>query len=40
MSNGPPAWPAGSMVPDIAMRRLGSVGPRTEQWSVSQIIDT
>ncbi len=29
---GPPAVPAGSIVPDSAMTRLGSVGPSTEQW--------
>ena len=29
---GPPAVPEGSMVPDSHIRRLGMVGPMTEQW--------
>ena len=32
MSTGPPWSPAGSSVPETAMRRLGWVGPITEQW--------
>ena len=32
MTIGPPAVPAGSIVPDICMSRLGWVGPRTAQW--------
>ena len=32
MMTGPPAFPAGSIVPDSAIRRLGWVGPMTEQW--------
>ncbi len=29
---GPPARPSGSIVPDSQYNRLGSVGPKTEQW--------
>ena len=32
INTGPPALPAGSMVPDIDISRLGWVGPMTEQW--------
>ena len=32
MRTGPPAAPAGSIVPERAMSRLGWVGPMTEQW--------
>jgi hypothetical protein len=32
MRIGPPAVPAGSMVPEICIRRFGWVGPKTEQW--------
>ena len=32
MITGPPDFPAGSIVPDNAIRRLGWVGPMTEQW--------
>ena len=32
MITGPPAFPAGSIVPDSAISRLGWVGPMTEQW--------
>jgi hypothetical protein len=28
---GPPAVPAGSIVPDMAITRFGSLGPSTEQ---------
>ena len=32
VTTGPPCRPAGSIVPDSAIRRLGCVGPSTEQW--------
>ena len=31
-TSGPPARPAGSIVPLIQYNRFGSVGPSTEQW--------
>ncbi len=36
---GPPCAPAGSMEADMAISRFGSVGPRTEQWYPSQIVN-
>jgi len=32
MSTGPPARPAGSIVPESDISRFGCVGPNTEQW--------
>jgi hypothetical protein len=38
INTGPPCFPSGSMVPEIAISRLGWVGPRTAAWYPSPMV--